>query len=136
MAARISLHLLTAWAVAGCSADEPSPPPAPSNTTCIAPAMASAVPGRLRDSGCVDAADPRKPAAGLVPYTVRAPLWSDGAEKERHLALPPGGTIGVSDGGHLDLPVGTVLMKKFLLGGQAIETRLLVRHASGAWAGY
>jgi uncharacterized repeat protein (TIGR03806 family) len=108
----------------------------PVNTTCFAPATSAEVATRLGDTGCVDRADLRRPAPGLLAYTVRVPLWSDGADKERHLALPRDGRIEVGAGGHLELPVGTVLMKRFSLGGRPVETRLLVRHASGAWAGY
>ena len=32
-------------------------------------------------------ADPQQPAAGLIPYAINAPFWSDGATKERWLAL-------------------------------------------------
>jgi hypothetical protein len=40
---------------------------------------------------------------------VNAPLWSDGFDKERMLALPNGTTISVRGDGDFDLPVGTVL---------------------------
>lgn len=93
-------------------------------------------PLRLTDTGCVDAGDARRPAAGLIPYDVNVPFWSDGADKERWLALPDDGAIAVGDDGHWDLPVGSVLMKHFRLDGRLIETRLLVRHVDGAWAGY
>jgi uncharacterized repeat protein (TIGR03806 family) len=42
----------------------------------------------------------------------------------------------VDAAGHLDLPIGSVLMKTFSLGGKRIETRLFVHHADGDWAGY
>jgi uncharacterized repeat protein (TIGR03806 family) len=67
---------------------------------------------------------------------VNAPLWSDGAEKDRWLAIPDGTTIGVKEDGDFDLPIGSVLMKTFTLGGNTIETRLFVRHDDGEWAGY
>lgn len=95
-------------------------------------------PDRLSRTGCTDPSDPRKPAAGLVPYGVNAPFWSDGASKDRFLAVPDGTTITVGTGtnGHLDLPNGSVLVKTFSLAGKRIETRLLVRHDDGRWAGY
>ena len=81
--------------------------------------------------------DPKKPAAGVIPYGVNAPLWSDGADKERFLALPDGKTITVADtDGDFDFPNGTVLMKTFTVGGKRIETRLFMRHDDGGWAGY
>ena len=96
----------------------------------------SAFPERLSETGCVDAADPRLPAEGLIPYTISHPFWSDGAEKERWLAVPDGETIAVGADGRLELPVGSVVVKHFSLGGERIETRLMVRHDDGYWAGY
>jgi uncharacterized repeat protein (TIGR03806 family) len=93
-------------------------------------------PRLLSQTGCVDPRDPRMPAPGVVPYTVQSPLWSDGAEKERSLALPDGATIDVSDDGKFQFPIGTVLMKSFRMGGRFVETRLFMRHDDGGWAGY
>jgi uncharacterized repeat protein (TIGR03806 family) len=67
---------------------------------------------------------------------VNAPFWSDGATKERWLALPNGTTIAVNGAGDWTLPIGSVIMKNFRLNGQLIETRLLMRHPDGIWAGY
>ena len=81
------------------------------------------------------------PAPGLIPYSVNVPLWSDGAEKERYIALPPGGKIAFSESGHWGFPVGTVLVKTFTLEScepatpHRLETRLLVRSERG-WSGY
>jgi len=86
-------------------------------------------PDRLSKTGCKD-------TTNLVPYDVNSPLWSDGASKTRFLALPDGKTIAVAADGDFDLPVGSVIVKSFALGGKTIETRLLVRHDDGGWAGY
>ena len=52
-------------------------------------------------------------------------------------ALPAGGKlIHVSSDGDWDLPIGTVLIKEFSVGGKRVETRLFVRHDDGDWAGY
>ena len=64
------------------------------------------------------------------------PLWSDGADKERCLALPPGGKISVREDGDWDLPIGTVLVKHFRLQGKLVETRLFMHHDDGDWGGY
>jgi uncharacterized repeat protein (TIGR03806 family) len=94
----------------------------------------------LADTGCVDAANPTQPASGLIPYAVSAPFWSDGAAKTRWLALPNGSTIDVGaisgGGGDFTLPIGSVIMKNFTLNGVPVETRLLMRHPDGVWAGY
>lgn len=93
-------------------------------------------PQLLSESGCVDPADPTQAAPGLIPYEVNAPFWSDGAEKRRWFALPDGSSISVGEDGDWELPMGTVLMKEFQLAGQRLETRLMVRHDDGEWAGY
>jgi uncharacterized repeat protein (TIGR03806 family) len=101
------------------------------------PQAANTFPQRLSKTGCVDPADAKKPAAGLVGYTVNAPLWSDGAQKDRWLAIPDGKNITVKDAdGDFDFPNGTVLMKTFTVGGKRIETRLFMRHDDGGWNGY
>ncbi len=93
-------------------------------------------PDALSKTGCVDPANPKTPSSGLIPYTVNSPLWSDGADKERWMAIPDGKKIAIGKEGHLDLPIGSILMKTFALGGKRIETRLLVHHADDGWAGY
>lgn len=96
----------------------------------------STFPDRLSKTGCVDPTSPSKVAAGLIPYGVNSPLWSDGATKERFMALPDDQRITIAEDGDFDFPNGTVLMKVFTIGGKKIETRLFVRHEDGAWAGY
>ena len=44
-------------------------------------------PRNLSQTGCVVASNPQQPATGLIPYAINAPFWSDGATKERWLAL-------------------------------------------------
>ena len=70
-------------------------------------------------------------ADGVIPFSVRWPLWSDGADKERWLWLPPAATIDVSDVDAWRLPVGTKAWKTFRVGGVAIETRLMEKQADG-----
>lgn len=95
----------------------------------------SSFPRLLSETGCMDPNDPRLPGPGLFPYSPEAELWSDGAEKERWLAIPDDARIDVSDDGDFELPVGTVLVKHFAFGGRLHETRLLMRTEEG-WNGY
>jgi hypothetical protein len=66
-------------------------------------------------------------------------LWSDGAEKNRWVYLPPGQKIDTSNMDEWMFPVGTKLWKEFRLPiGAAttltrIETRLLWKKAVGTW---
>lgn len=96
----------------------------------------STLPARLSQTGCVDPARPWLPAAGVLPYDVNAPLWSDGAAKERFLALPDGQQIHIEASGDWSLPIGSVLIKHFRVGGKLVETRFMVRHTDGEWSGY
>jgi hypothetical protein len=126
-----------------------------SASACVMAKTDAEVPALLSETGCVDMADPGKPAPGLVPYSVRSPLWSDGASKERFLRVPEGmkihaldcavdvddckppgeGGIG-ADEGHFIMPVGTVLVKSFAIEGKRIETRLLMRRSNLVWKGF
>jgi len=101
-----------------------------------APPPPDTFPQLLSATGCVDPKDPTKPASGLIPYDVNSPLWSDGAEKERFLAIPDGATITINPDQDWDLPIGSVAMQTFSVGGQRVETRLFMRHDDGGWGGY
>ncbi len=93
-------------------------------------------PARLSATGCVNPANPAQPAAGLIPYSVNAQFWSDGAAKDRWMALPNNTTISVGSNNDWDFPSGTVLMKNFRIGSRLVETRLLMRHPDGDWGGF
>ncbi len=93
-------------------------------------------PARLSETGCVEPTNPQQPVSGVIPYNVNVPFWSDNATKERYLAIPDGTTMTIAANGHWELPVGSVLIKHIRLGGQLIETRLLMRHTDGGWGGY
>ena len=105
-----------------------------------------AMPKRLSETGAFRSVASLEPAPGLIPYQVNAPLWSDGAEKSRWIALPNGGPpyspteqIGFNKTGEWTFPVGTVLVKHFELDTdetrpgplRRLETRLLVLAEGG-----
>lgn len=93
-------------------------------------------PQLLSNTGCVSSSDPRQPAPGLIPYAINAPFWSDGADKDRWMALPNNQNITVRTDGDWEFPSGTVLMKNFRIGTRLIETRLFMRHPDGVWGGF
>lgn len=104
---------------------------------------APSFPTKLSETGLFASTKDHAPAAGLIPYSVNAQLWSDGALKERFIALPdnsqiefetevyPGGAPGARPGWRF--PADTVLVKTFSLEMEAgnpdskrrLETRLL-----------
>jgi uncharacterized repeat protein (TIGR03806 family) len=75
------------------------------------------------------------PAPGIIEYGVNAPVWADGAEVRRWIALPGSARITFRSTGAWEFPVGTVLAQHFRLSGRHVETRVLVR-ALGGWRGY
>lgn len=93
------------------------------------------MPTQLSATGCVQSTNPKNPASGMIAYDVKAPLWSDGADKLRFLSLPNNTHIDVNSIGDFNFPVGSVLMKHFMLNDQYIETRLFAHTALG-WQGF
>jgi uncharacterized repeat protein (TIGR03806 family) len=100
-----------------------------------APQGGDTVPNKLSATGCVNPNAPTQAASGLIPYAINAPFWSDGAQKQRWLALPDGARIEVAQGDFV-FPESSVLMKSFRLNDRLVETRLLMRHPGGTWGGY
>ncbi len=82
----------------------------------------------------------RTPNTGLTPYDVATPLFSDYADKERLVFMPPGSRARYTGAGLIDLPVGTTLVKTFTYPAdfrrpeqavRKIETRLLIHRKAG-----
>jgi uncharacterized repeat protein (TIGR03806 family) len=112
----------------------------------------TAFPRKLSESGLFAEVNAHQMAAGLIPYSVNSPLWSDGAFKARWIALPTTTTengkevpayIEVSQNRGWSFPDQTVLVKSFgleMTEGDAesrrwIETRFLTKQ-EGEWVGY
>lgn len=114
-----------------------------------APDRSQRFPRRLSRTGLFASVAGHRLTPGMIPYSVNAPLWSDGAFKERSLHLPPhdGQDQGQSQGGAgmtsnlgWSFPDGTVLVKSFGFDSESgerrwVETRLLTRQ-QGEWVGY
>ena len=76
---------------------------------------------------------------GVVPYALNTPLFSDFTLKDRAIWMPDGAAASWQDNTVLDFPVGTVIMKSFLMSPdlrdpaaplRIAETRLLIRGTS------
>jgi uncharacterized repeat protein (TIGR03806 family) len=103
------------------------------------------IPETLSESGLFKSMETLEPADGLIPYTVNAALWSDGADKTRIIALPDTTKIQFSKDDHWKYPPNAVLVKNFFLemekgnpeSKKIIETRFLVRQADKEkWDGF
>jgi uncharacterized repeat protein (TIGR03806 family) len=99
---------------------------------------AQPLPAQLSRTGLFDSLRPLVPAPQLRAYAINVSFWSDGAEKSRWIALPPGGHIEASAQEPWSFPAGTVFVKHFARADEAatpIETRVLVWMGSGTVRG-
>ena len=113
----------------------------------LEPVPADGTPNRfprlLSETGLFKKVADHQVAEELIPYSVNAPFWSDGALKSRFIALPTDGQIEIPDQWAWQFPDKTVIVKSFALEQTAgdpaskrwIETRLLVKE-QGEWVGY
>jgi uncharacterized repeat protein (TIGR03806 family) len=93
----------------------------------------------LSETGCFEGPSLRDPAADLVPFDVRSPLWSDGTHKRRYMVVPDGARIVTSEDGPWQFPSGSIMVKEFALpfddrdpsSVRPIETRFMVRRPAG-----
>jgi uncharacterized repeat protein (TIGR03806 family) len=105
--------------------------------------LADTPPKLLSDFGFFTHLAKQQPAAGVTPFRLATPLFSDGAEKFRFVYLPAGQPAKYDPTEAFDFPVGTALVKTFAFPAdyrkpaeklRLIETRVLTRHADG-WHG-
>lgn len=100
---------------------------------------AADMPATLSQTGLL--ADPANgvASASLLPYELNVPFWSDGARKQRWIAVPDGSAIRFAAQGSWTFPAGTIFVKTFELPLderqpqklRRLETRVLVRDARG-----
>lgn len=92
-----------------------------------------------------DPTEPRSaPNAGGTPFDLTTPLFSDYAQKDRIVYVPPNTQASYSESGVFQFPVGTIIAKTFTFshdqrtpqvrGTDVVETRLLIHRADG-WKG-
>ena len=107
-------------------------------------------PARLSQVGAFSNLGTLTPRSGLIPFTVNSPLWTDGAAKQRWLALPNDGRadtaaeqITFAESGPWQFPKGSVLVKQFDLPTdernpsirRRMETRFMVHGDDGVYYG-
>jgi uncharacterized repeat protein (TIGR03806 family) len=102
--------------------------------------LGDSLPPKLSDFGLLMGKQGMAPAAGVMPYSLSTPLFSDYAEKYRFAYVPAGKRIVYRADGVVTFPVGSVLIKSFGYPAdlrkptenlRILETRLLIHRASG-----
>lgn len=100
-------------------------------------------PTRLSETGLFASTVSHDLAPGVIPYSVNAPAWNDGAVAERFLAIPGTAKVPFDAGRSWNFPDGTAIGQTLMMvasppghpAPRRIETRLLLRQ-QGEWAGY
>lgn len=118
----LALSLLLVGCSSGCLTAQKCPPPR---------GLPEGLPKRLSETGLYRDIRKGELAEGVRFYVPRFELWTDGAEKRRWIALPPGTRIDTSDMEDWQFPVGTKLWKEFVRDGVRVETRLLQKTGPG-----
>jgi len=72
--------------------------------------------------------------SAAISYSLRTPLFSDYADKDRVVLLAAGKRATYQEFAVFDFPVGTAIAKTFSFAGKRIETRVLVHEKTG-WVG-
>ena len=109
--------------------------------------FSDAVPALLSGTGVFNDTASRAPAAGLIPYRLNAPMWSDGAMESGFMAVPnrggnitPDEQLRLRPAGFWKFPDGTVFIKNLDLvvdetrpaaPRRRLETQILVRDNNG-----
>jgi len=98
----------------------------------------STPPELLSDTGCFSSLSNGNPISHdwIQDYHVNQRFWTDGAKKDRYFSIPENTLIDVSDPMSWTLPTGGVTIKHLRLDDSIFETRFIVRHDNGDYAGY
>ncbi|HKS35814.1 MAG TPA: PQQ-dependent sugar dehydrogenase [Verrucomicrobiae bacterium] len=100
------------------------------------------LPATLADTGAFSDLASLAPQAGIVPYDLNVPFWSDHAIKTRWFSVPDTNLmIGFNRDGNWSFPTGAVWVKHFELeltngvpaSRKRLETRFIVRNAGGVY---
>jgi len=95
----------------------------------VSPHLREPFPKRLSEWGLFTA--DFKPVAGVIPYELNTPLFSDYASKSRTIWMPAGQAARYDPVKTFQFPIGTIVSKTFSYENVAIETRLLVNTSDG-----
>ncbi len=99
------------------------------------------LPATLADTGAFSDVTNLVPNAGIVPYGINVPFWSDNAVKSRWISIPDTNQfITFNTNSPWSFPAGTVWVKHFDLQTNSsppmstrVETRFIVRNSNGVY---
>jgi hypothetical protein len=91
------------------------------------------LPMALSCTGLYDDIEGKQVASGVESFAPALQLWSDGAEKQRWVYLPPGTQINAAEADNWQFPIGTKFWKEFKWKGQRVETRLFYKLGDKRW---
>jgi uncharacterized repeat protein (TIGR03806 family) len=100
-------------------------------------------PRLLSRTGLFASTRDHQPSPGVLPYSINAAAWCDGARAERFLAVPGTARIALGEEGRLKLPEGSVLARTVSLelaagdpkSQRRLETQIL-HFEAGSWRPY
>jgi uncharacterized repeat protein (TIGR03806 family) len=103
----------------------------------------STFPTLLSQTGLFTSTNPYQLNPSLIPYSVNAPAWADGASAERFIAVPGDAKVAFSSSSPWGFPDGSALVETLSLDRHGrnpairfrVETRVLLLK-QGEWAGY
>lgn len=100
------------------------------------PPVPADLPELLSETGAFEDLSTLTPSAGIVPYEVNSPLWSDAAEKKRWVAVPERRLIQFEKHDPWIFRSGTVFIKHFEMDmgagiNRRLETRFFIKDARG-----
>lgn len=106
-----------------------------------ATATGTPLPATLAATGAFADLTELRPNAGIVPYEINLPFWSDGASKRRWFSIPdPAQRATFSANDPWTFPAGTIFIKHFEMqtndnpvAVRRLETRFIVRNPSGVY---
>ena len=109
----------------------------------LAPKQKQDFPRKLSETGLFTSVGNHEIAPGVIPYSINAPFWSDGAHKERFFGVPGDLGIDFKEDRAWAFDDGSVTVKSFKLdmeegnpeSGRRIETRIVVKQ-DDHWVGY
>lgn len=97
-------------------------------------------PKKLSETGLFSSVADQIPAPGVIPYSINAPAWADGASAQRWIAIPGRNSIQLVDKNddwprESVWPKDSVMAKSLRLDGRTLETQVL--HFDGqVWNAY